>query len=160
MKHPWSNFKKIDFGLFGRKWNQGDRLVLLMYDASLHQFGMLKQSYIDSVLKASPAGITIIQSRPEFMASKVIKECTATILVKASKVVSSYQYQGTIHNRYQRRHYVLVIGYDFQQFEKAGYHTIDHQADFRLAMAEPNGRVIEEVLSVRFPQLRRQINAA
>ena len=160
MKYPWSELAKIDFGWFGQKWNQGDKLVMVMYDASSHEFGMFKQSYVDSFLKASPAGITMMQSRPEFMASKVIKECTAAISVKASKVVSSYQYQGTIHNRYQRRHYVLVIGVGFKQFDKAGYHTFDHRTDLKLVMSEPNSVIIDQVLTSRFPLLRRQPNLA
>ena len=160
MKHLWSKLTKINFGWFGQKWNQGDKLVMIIYDASQHQFGMLKQTYIDNVLKATPAGITMIQSRPEFMASKVFKECIAGTSTKTLKVVSSYQYQGSIHSRYQRRHYVLVVGKNFQQLENSGYHTFDHQADLKLAMSEPNSAVIDQVLSNCFPYLRKQNQAA
>ncbi len=157
MKHPWSDLVKVDFGLFGRKWNQSDKLVLLIYDASLHQFGQFRQSYVDHLLKASPAGLTVFQNRPELMASKVFKDCTSEMSVKSTDFVSSYEYQGSNHNRYQRRHYVLVAGKNFSLLTKSGFQTFDHQADLVSALGQPNGTVFDQILTNRFPQLRRQV---
>ncbi len=156
MKFPWSDLAKVDFGLLGRKWNQGDKLIMMIYDASLHQFGQLRQSYIDHVLKTSPAGLSMFQTRPELMASKVFKDCTSGMSVKSSDFVSSYEYQGSNQNRYQRRHYVLVTGKNFTLLTKSDFQTFDHQADLMLALGEPNGTVFDRILTNRFPQLRRQ----
>lgn len=156
MKPVWSDIAKVDFGLFGRKWNQGDKLIMLMYDASLHQFGQLRQQYIDRVLKASPAGLSVFQNRPELMASKIFKDATSELAVKPSEFVSSYQYMGSNRNRYQRRHYVLVTGKNFTLLAKAGFQTFDHQADLIPVIGEPNGTVFEQILTARFPNLRRQ----
>lgn len=155
MKQQWSSLAKVDFGLFGRKWNQGDKLIMLIYDAS-HQFGQLKQSYIDRVLKATPAGLTMFQNRPELMASKVFKDAVSGMSVKVVDFVSSYEYQGSNHNRFQRRHYVLVTGKNFSHLPKSGFQTFDHKADFVLAVGEPNGTVFDHILTKRFPLLRKQ----
>lgn len=160
MKQEYGEIEETKFGPLGYKWNSGDRIVLVMYDAT-HLFGKFSQSSITVALKKAPGSISLgIRNRAEVMAERALRQLALDAGLKYSDCKAKYTYLASVQNSYLRRHYVYVVGQDFLKMKKVGFKPFDHKGDLTAQLKEPNARVIKYILGQKLPSMSLFENAA